>query len=363
MVLSWGHPAAARPLLEESLTLCRQTNSPLGVAYALRDLIMTAQIDETAEVRALLDESLAIFREHGDIWGTARTLQIAARVSFSDGNYTSARRLFDEALAADEKLRFWPGVAAGLSELGLVSRLEGNLDRAHAYQDQAAALKRKVGGGTQNQTLEFGYLALERGGMQEAASFFDDAAAEYSAIGDHAGTCACLTGLAQLSIMQGDPRRAARLLGIAETTLERTATQRYWRDLPDYNQQLKAVRAALDPSTLAAEWALGRTQEPLEAIAAISNGPQPEASRPPTPPAAAPALTPLRTLKAQWGGLTRREREIARLVAQGKSNRQIAEEIVVSERTVDHHISNILSKLEFTSRTQVAAWAINKGLA
>ena len=107
---------------------------------------------------------------------------------------------------------------------------------------------------------------------------------------------------------------------------------------------------------------MGRTQEPLEAIAAIPDEPQPQASRPPTPPAPAAAPTPLRTLKAQWGGLTAREREVAALVAQGKSNRQIAEDLVVSERTVDAHVGNILSKLEFTSRTQIATWAINKGL-
>ena len=76
-----------------------------------------------------------------------------------------------------------------------------------------------------------------------------------------------------------------------------------------------------------------------------------------------PSLTPLRAAKEQFGGLTARKREVAALVAQGNSNREIAEALVVSERTVGAHISNILSKLGMISRTQIATWAIGKGLA
>jgi DNA-binding NarL/FixJ family response regulator len=52
--------------------------------------------------------------------------------------------------------------------------------------------------------------------------------------------------------------------------------------------------------------------------------------------------------------LTRREREVAQLIAQGKTNRQIAEELVIALRTVDTHVDHILTKFGFTSRTQVA---------
>ena len=60
--------------------------------------------------------------------------------------------------------------------------------------------------------------------------------------------------------------------------------------------------------------------------------------------------------------LTRREREVARLLAAGLSNRQIAEQLFVSERTAETHVQNILMKLGFGSRTQVAAWAVREGL-
>ena len=62
----------------------------------------------------------------------------------------------------------------------------------------------------------------------------------------------------------------------------------------------------------------------------------------------------------RFGGLTVREREVARCLAQGKSNREIAEELVLSERTVENHVGNILKKLQFDSRAQIAFWAVEK---
>jgi DNA-binding NarL/FixJ family response regulator len=73
-------------------------------------------------------------------------------------------------------------------------------------------------------------------------------------------------------------------------------------------------------------------------------------------------LSPARARKQAFGGLTIREREVAVLIAHGKSNREIADTLVVSERTIETHVSSILSKLNFTSRTQIATWAIEKGL-
>ncbi len=73
-------------------------------------------------------------------------------------------------------------------------------------------------------------------------------------------------------------------------------------------------------------------------------------------------LPPRETTKRAVGGLTARECEVAALIAQGKTSREIAELLVVSERTAEVHVSNILGKLGFTSRAQIAVWAVEKGL-
>jgi DNA-binding NarL/FixJ family response regulator len=73
-------------------------------------------------------------------------------------------------------------------------------------------------------------------------------------------------------------------------------------------------------------------------------------------------LTPRRAAKQAFGGLTEREREVASMIAQGRSNREISDALVLSERTTKAHVGNILGKLGFTSRTQIVAWAIETGL-
>src|SRR6266700_2232065 len=71
---------------------------------------------------------------------------------------------------------------------------------------------------------------------------------------------------------------------------------------------------------------------------------------------------PREAARQAFGGLTEREREVAALIAQGKTSREIADLLVVSERTAEVHVSNILGKLGFTSRAQIAVWAVGKGL-
>ena len=72
---------------------------------------------------------------------------------------------------------------------------------------------------------------------------------------------------------------------------------------------------------------------------------------------------PHEAARQAFGGLTAREREVAALIAQGKTSREIAGLLVLSERTAEGHVSTILGKLGFTSRAQIAAWVVERGLA
>ena len=79
------------------------------------------------------------------------------------------------------------------------------------------------------------------------------------------------------------------------------------------------------------------------------------------PPARPPSAR--QATKARFDGLTRREVEVAQLVAAGKSNRAIARALQVGERTVESHVAGALAKLGFSSRSRLAAWAVERGLA
>jgi DNA-binding NarL/FixJ family response regulator len=77
---------------------------------------------------------------------------------------------------------------------------------------------------------------------------------------------------------------------------------------------------------------------------------------------AGPAPSTARLAKAEFGGLTRRERDVVQLVARGKANKVIAYELGISERTVEGYVASALGKLGFDSRTQLATWAVSRGL-
>src|SRR3954468_14936164 len=76
-----------------------------------------------------------------------------------------------------------------------------------------------------------------------------------------------------------------------------------------------------------------------------------------------PAPTASRAAKDALGGLTRRERDVAELVAQGHANRAVARALGIGERTVEGYVASALAKLDFTSRTQLAAWAVERGIS
>jgi DNA-binding NarL/FixJ family response regulator len=76
-----------------------------------------------------------------------------------------------------------------------------------------------------------------------------------------------------------------------------------------------------------------------------------------------PVRTAGQAARDAHGGLTRRERDTASLIAQGKANRAIARQLGIGERTVEGYVASALAKLGFSSRTQLAVWAAERGLS
>ena len=159
-----------------------------------------------------------------------------------------------------------------------------------------------------------------------------------------------LHALAVVSQAQGDLVRAARLFGCAEATLEPFGIPYYQYAFADetvLGRSIVAVLRGLGPQAFAAAWAEGR-RAPIELMIDWALG------RVPFPSPSSPSAGP--NAEAGLGPLTRRESEVARLITQGLSNREVGKALAISERTVDAHVQHILNKLGFNSRTQVAAW-------
>jgi DNA-binding NarL/FixJ family response regulator len=119
-------------------------------------------------------------------------------------------------------------------------------------------------------------------------------------------------------------------------------------------EMVEMLKAALDEKAFRSAWAEGAAT-PLDGIIE-------HALAPLITPQDVNALSKAQTAKVKYGGLSVREREAAILIAQGKTNRDIAETMVVREKTVETYVTRILNKLGFHSRVQIATWAIEVGL-
>ena len=335
-----------------------------------------------SDTRELVGEGMQVFQEIGEAWGVAMAMHHLGRATLELGDPVAARPLLEESaklfrVAGDRQLLPLP-----LNSLGMVALRQGDSAGARTHFEEALAVAREAGAEqyTADALAHLGTVALRASDYQQAAALYQQSLALNRAQGYRAGIAEGLAGLAEVASLLGQPERAARLFGAVEALREASCISLPPLRRAEYDRTVEGVRAHLDEETFAAAWAQGRAM-PLEQVIAYAsetkdelptgtaepqaNGEDASSDLPPgvlsSPPS--PPLSPRRALKQHFGGLTSREREVARLVAQGKSNRAIADELVVGVSTVEAHISHIFTKLGFSSRAQIAAWAVDKGLA
>jgi non-specific serine/threonine protein kinase len=250
-----------------------------------------------------------------------------------------------------------------LINLGRIANAQGDYARALTLFEETLALFREIenSDGVAQVLLELGRVARAQGDVAPAAAHFTESLALCRAVENARDMAFCLEGLAGLNAVGGHPERATRLVGAAEALREVIGTPLPLVLRADYERDVTAARAQLDTATFAAAWAAGRALTLEEAIAeALHVGVE-------APPAqtetAAQAPQPASAAPDRLGTLTPRERQVLALLAQGASNRAIADTLIIAERTAEIHVSNILGKLGVTSRTQAAAVALAQGPA
>jgi DNA-binding CsgD family transcriptional regulator len=202
-----------------------------------------------------------------------------------------------------------------------------------------------------------GRVEVQRDDLSAARRSFQESLALTEALGDTLLASFDLEGLADVAASQGEFRWAAQLWGAAEALREASAVPLPPVDRTTYEQAVHAARAQLGAPAFATAWQEGRTMTPGQAFAAQGR----VISPPPTQVGSLPT-SPSKTSPVSPAGLTTREVEVLRLLAQGMTNPQIAKRLILSSHTVHAHVRSIYTKLDVNSRSSVTRYAIEQHL-
>jgi predicted ATPase/DNA-binding CsgD family transcriptional regulator len=346
MAEKYGEYSTCRSLLEQGVVLARQLEDPGALATVLDSLGRQKFIEgRYLEARSLLEESHAILRELDDPIALARLLSHLGFLEFLEGRTEVARGIFLRGLAVARAAGDQHRVAEFMDNLGNASEAEGDFESAaHAFE-QAIAIWRQLGQGhwLAMALNNLGKVEIRQGELDCAQAHLLEALNLAQRIGNRRRMAYALAAISALAAARGDAERAATLQAVAAATFAEIGAA-----LPLRSQLLtethSSAAAPLDAS-MTLERAVEEELTRLSAAApARKTSPRPRSR--------------VGQAGTQPGGLTRRERDVAALVAAGHTNRQIAEELVITEGTAENYVQRILGKLGFNNRAQIAAWAV-----
>jgi predicted ATPase/DNA-binding CsgD family transcriptional regulator len=351
----------AEMLCEESLVLCRQLGDIQGIAHSLHLLAWAArERGNWTEANSLFEEALALRRRLGNKEDIAWSLFGLARVLFfSQGDLAKVLALLEEGLALCRGVGHKSGIAWALSYLGEGFLQQGETAQARLLLEESVALSREIGNRRSKAESLFvlGRVAKSLGDYAAARAYYEESLAIRREVGNNLSISSYLEGLADVVAARGDPAWAARLWGIAEALREAMRIPIPPVYCADYDRSVAAARAQLGETAFASAWAEGRTMTPEQALTA-----QGAATSLPSTPTEATSTAPAKTALAYPAGLTAREMEVLRLVAQGMTNPQIAERLILSLHTVNAHVRSIYTKLELNSRSALTRYAVEHHL-
>lgn len=293
---------------------------------------------------------IQLFYELGDIYNVGLGLSINSFAAMSLGKYEQAHAMLDKALPLLREVGDPYRIAMALNFTGDLARCEQNYARAIPAYEESITLLRKIDAGRDLASAlhNLGHACLHQGEADRARSLFRESMAIHQEQQNRLGMAECLLGFAALAVTADAPSDGARLLTAAVTHSGKHMTSEWTATRMDYEYYSARVQEALTDRAFRTAQKAGQRLPLVKAVdQALELSSRLDAAQP---------------LNKNLDQLTRRESEVAALVAQGLSNGEIAEKLVLSKRTVEKHISNIRSKLAFTKRTQIVRWAIEAGL-
>ena len=344
--------AVARGLLEEAVTLFREVDDKYDITLALVILAYVFVLQgEYDQARTLVEEAVVLDREGGDSWNIANSLWVLAMVMFFQGDLTQAHALLEESLALARQEGYKEAIAYSLFVSGQVALQQGDVAKAHSLVEEGLALFKELGDrqNVAQSLVGLAMVSLVQGDYAAAQALLEESFTLFKTVGNKWFISVCLVGFAVLATAQEEWTWAARLSGAAETLCKAIngVLPPPGRVMNDFSVAM--ARAQLGEEAFVAALTEGQAMSPEHVLATRGQTKVPEST-----PIASPSPYP--------DGLTAREVEILRLIARGLTDVQVAQQLVISPRTVNTHLTAIYGKIRVSTRSAATRYAIEHQL-
>ncbi|HET8844796.1 MAG TPA: tetratricopeptide repeat protein, partial [Ktedonobacteraceae bacterium] len=345
-LMSTRDHTGVRACFEEALVQARAYGESKGLGFVLMNLGILAVFQrEHQRAIGLFEESLALYRSVGDLLYVGTLLYFLSHALLREGDLTRARLMLEEAVALARQVRARWKIGIILSLMGQIALLQGEVEQAEALLSESIQISQEMGNqrNMARNSLLLASLALTQGNDARARVQYEEGLALAVELGFADSIALGLKGLACVAAAQGHFTRAALLWGAADNLpgsrsvpIPQVVTER----------AMTAVRTHLGAPAFAQALSDGRAMTPAQVLAADNAFPAPQIKRSPVYPA----------------GLTVREVEVLRLVAASLTDAQVAEQLVISVRTVNKHLTSIYNKLGVSSRAAATRFAVEHSL-
>jgi predicted ATPase/DNA-binding CsgD family transcriptional regulator len=349
----------ARSHLEESLALWRELGDRRGCAYTLSRLGKVVQHQgDLALASALLQECVTLFREEKDQWGLALALHGLGELVCAEGDLPRARSWLQESLQLWRVVGDQWGVALVLNALGDVLRSQGYSEQAAVLYRESLALFRHLDNKWRIATVlhHLGQVARVQGNEEEMRARLDESFILFQELGNKGGIAECLAEWAAVAEVQEQYEAGVHLLAASEAVLTLVGAHLDAADRAEYDRTLAKLQVNLDEASFTAAWTQGQRMTWEQTLAAPDVVLRKQRLTP-RPPASPDGLSQASPSEAYVADLTAREVEVFQHLAQGLTYAEIAEQLIISVRTVDAHVRSVYRKLGVTSRTEAIRFA------
>lgn len=378
--------AQARGLLRRSIDLFREERAGGELAFSLNQLAATAHLQGDFEEEVeLLEESIALAREAGDDWLWAYSRNDFAMACHLAGKTSEAEEYSAESLAVFEALGDRRGKAFALHNLGVFARHTGDYATARTLIDSSLGLRRANDDawGVAASLSALAVVARLRARFDEARRLLVEAVLSSAHAGGVPMLLDTIVEVATLLLARGQPGPASRLLAPIRDSisLQRETGEKLAKVMEAAMEELHVNGSQARTSAPAPEeWAGilvtaltgsgGKgdprlTEEQANSCFRLIFPPVPDVARRVAGRSLRSALVEVDDRGRHRDELSRREAEVLRMVATGRTNQEIADDLQLSIRTVERHISTIYEKLGLhgkTARAAATAYAFSTGL-